>query len=144
MLEAGLWKRICQQRNTLMRGVTPEQMIQPTAIGALRRQWPGLRDAGGECGLGFFGQHQASQTAGRIDERRANSVPTVEPDCAPWGLGGTMHRPLAVLAMERAAAMALVSQAMVAGPLTSLLPVARWPALRLLRIAIETAARGVI
>jgi hypothetical protein len=35
-----------------------------------------------------------------------------------------MHRPLAVLAMENAASMALVSQAMVAGTLASLLPMA--------------------
>jgi hypothetical protein len=99
-------------------------MIQPTAIGALRRQWPGLGDAGGERGLCFLGQHQTPQTAGRIDERRPNGVPTIKPDRAPRGLGGTMHRPLAVLAMENAASMALVSQAMVAGTLASLLPMA--------------------
>ena len=83
----GRRQRIGQQRDTLVRDVASQQVIQPAAIDAFRLQRPGWRQPGGQRRLGVLGQHQAAQPARRVGERGGDRMQAVQPDRAPGASG---------------------------------------------------------
>jgi hypothetical protein len=91
-----LGQEIGQQGGALMHRVAAEQLVDACAIHCLGCQRPRGRQARGECGGAFFGEHQPAQAAHGVREGRLYGVQPVEPDGAARRLGGVRRAGLAI------------------------------------------------
>jgi hypothetical protein len=75
-----------------MHYIAAQELVQARAVGALVRDRPWRTHALDQGRLGFLGEQQSAQAAGRVDQCGADSVDAVEPNGAARRVGGAARR----------------------------------------------------